>query len=346
MQSLSESLITKTMESQVENQNNDQSLVGSLQEQILPLEKSNPNADLVIISPVKENISEEDKTFVQQFKQRRKQLGLSQADVGLALGSINGKVYTSRTICCFENLRLPASNIRKLKPILQKWLENQSYTSPIETELSETDKTFVEQFKQRRKQLGYSQADVGLSLGLLYGNMYTKATLSHFENLRIPASNIEKLKPILQKWLEKTESDQTTKREKTQSNQNMKRKKMQSTNPGNPAEGQLIGSLQEEISPLNKKSKPNADEVFVSPVGEELSDSEKNFVEQFKQRRKQLGFTQAGVGLALGPLYGNTYNYKTIYNFENLRLPVNNMRKLKPILQMWLEKSESDQDMK
>jgi len=250
--------------------------------------------------------------------------------VGLALGSLCGKSYSDRTINKFENLRLPASNIRKLKPILQKWLENQTFTFPAkEEELSESDKTFVEQFKQRRKQLGLTQGDVGFALGSLYGNFYAASTISAFENLELAVSNIQKLKPIFQKWLENAESDQNMKRKMPQPNQNMKRKKTQSENPVNPAEEQvMIRSLQEE-------SNQNADLAF-----------DKNFAEQFKQRRQQLGLSQTAVGLALGTLYGNVYSGCTICQFEQLRLPASNMLKLKPILQKWLNETESaDQNM-
>jgi len=77
---------------------------------------------------------------------------------------------------------------------------------------------------------------------------------------------------------------------------------------------------------------------------EDLSESDIDvFVKHFKQRRKQLGFTQAAVGLALGKTFGNIYTDQTISNFENRRIPTSNMRKLQPILQNWLEKMEREQ---
>ena len=68
------------------------------------------------------------------------------------------------------------------------------------------------------------------------------------------------------------------------------------------------------------------------PAGKEICASDKAFAQQFKQRRKRLGFTQADVGLALGSLYGNCYSGGTISRFETLRLTVKNMNKLKLIL--------------
>lgn len=93
-------------------------------------------------------------------------------------------------------------------------------SSPAGEEISAPDKAFAQQFKQRRKRLGFTQADVGLALGSLYGNCYSGGTISRFETLRLTVKNMNKLKPILEKWLEKTESDQNRKRKKTQSNNN------------------------------------------------------------------------------------------------------------------------------
>jgi len=140
MQSSSESSITKTMESQVENKNDVQTEVSSVQEEISPLDKRNSNADLTLISPAGKELSEEDKIFVEQFKKRRKQLGYSQADVGIALGELYGEFHTGRFICQFENRRLPARSILNLKPILQKWMDSLASISSVEEEFSDADK--------------------------------------------------------------------------------------------------------------------------------------------------------------------------------------------------------------
>ena len=46
-----------------------------------------------------------------------------QADVGLALGTLYGNVFSQTTICRFEALQLSFKNMCKLKPLLQKWLQ-------------------------------------------------------------------------------------------------------------------------------------------------------------------------------------------------------------------------------
>lgn len=62
-------------------------------------------------------IAASDKTFTRQFKQRRMQLGFTQTDVAHALG------YSSSTMSRFEALQLSSRSMSKMKPILQKWME-------------------------------------------------------------------------------------------------------------------------------------------------------------------------------------------------------------------------------
>lgn len=73
---------------------------------------------------------------------------------------------------------------------------------------SEDLELFAKQFKQRRIKLGFTQADVGLALGTLYGNVFSQTTICRFEALQLSFKNMCKLKPLLQKWLE--EADSTT----------------------------------------------------------------------------------------------------------------------------------------
>lgn len=60
---------------------------------------------------------------------------------------------------------------------------------------------FAKTFKQRRIKLGYTQGDVGLAMGKLYGNDFSQTTISRFEALNLSFKNMCKLKPLLQKWL-------------------------------------------------------------------------------------------------------------------------------------------------
>lgn len=68
---------------------------------------------------------------------------------------------------------------------------------------------FARDFKQRRIKLGYTQADVGLALGTLYGNVFSQTTICRFEALQLSFKNMCKLKPLLQKWLQFAVKDQS-----------------------------------------------------------------------------------------------------------------------------------------
>uniref|UniRef100_A0A8D3DJ93 POU domain protein n=1 Tax=Scophthalmus maximus TaxID=52904 RepID=A0A8D3DJ93_SCOMX len=80
--------------------------------------------------------------------------------------------------------------------------------SDEDTPTSDDLEHFAKQFKQRRIKLGFTQADVGLALGTLYGNVFSQTTICRFEALQLSFKNMCKLKPLLNKWLE--EADSTT----------------------------------------------------------------------------------------------------------------------------------------
>ncbi|XP_055499468.1 LOW QUALITY PROTEIN: POU domain, class 3, transcription factor 4-like [Leucoraja erinacea] len=80
--------------------------------------------------------------------------------------------------------------------------------SDEETPTSDELEQFAKLFKQRRIKLGFTQADVGLALGTLYGNVFSQTTICRFEALQLSFKNMCKLKPLLNKWLE--EADSTT----------------------------------------------------------------------------------------------------------------------------------------
>lgn len=61
--------------------------------------------------------------FAHGFKIRRIKLGYTQTNVGQALAEVHGTDFSQTTICRFENLQLSYKNAQKLKPILEKWLE-------------------------------------------------------------------------------------------------------------------------------------------------------------------------------------------------------------------------------
>ncbi len=92
--------------------------------------------------------SDDLESFAKQFKQRRIKLGFTQADVGLALGTLYGNVFSQTTICRFEALQLSFKNMCKLKPLLSKWLEEADSTSGSPTSI---DKIAAQGRKRKKR---------------------------------------------------------------------------------------------------------------------------------------------------------------------------------------------------
>src|SRR6218665_3311836 len=126
---------------------------------------------------------------------------------------------------------------------------------PSDEEVTTSDdlELFAKHFKQRRIKLGFTQADVGLALGTLYGNVFSQTTICRFEALQLSFKNMCKLKPLLQKWLEEADSTSgsPTSIDKIAA-QGRKRKKRTSI------EGTVKGALE---SHLLKQPKPTAPDI-------------------------------------------------------------------------------------
>ncbi|XP_044837355.1 POU domain, class 3, transcription factor 3-like [Mauremys mutica] len=66
---------------------------------------------------------------------------------------------------------------------------------------------FAKELKHKRITLGFTQADVGLALGVLYGKMFSQTTICRFEALQLSFKNMCKLKPLLQRWLDEADGN-------------------------------------------------------------------------------------------------------------------------------------------
>ena len=88
--------------------------------------------------------------FAHTFKQRRVKLGYTQTNVGHALGEVHGTDFSQTTICRFENLQLSYKNAQKLKPILEKWLEEAEKTGVQHREEEQSP----ERRRKRRTSIG------------------------------------------------------------------------------------------------------------------------------------------------------------------------------------------------
>lgn len=66
-------------------------------------------------------------------------------------------------------------------------------------------KTFAKKFKQQRVRFGFTQTDVGLSLGNMLGNLFSQTTVCRFEAIQLSHNSMCKLYPLFSKWLEEVE---------------------------------------------------------------------------------------------------------------------------------------------
>lgn len=88
--------------------------------------------------------------FAATFKMRRIKLGYTQTSVGQALAEIHGTDFSQTTICRFENLQISYKNAQKLKPILEKWLEEAEKAGAIHHE----EEHSPERRRKRRTTIG------------------------------------------------------------------------------------------------------------------------------------------------------------------------------------------------
>ncbi|XP_048472644.1 POU domain, class 5, transcription factor 3 [Rhincodon typus] len=77
-----------------------------------------------------------------------------------------------------------------------------------ETPTSEDLKHFAKKLKKKRIIMGFTQAEVGLALGALYGKMFSQTTICRFEALQLSYKNMCKLRPLLQRWLEEAKDNE------------------------------------------------------------------------------------------------------------------------------------------
>ena len=135
--------------------------------------------------------------------------------------------------------------------------------------------------------MGFTQADVGLALGTLYGNVFSQTTICRFEALQLSFKNMCKLMPLLKKWL--AEADSTTGTSASIDKiaaQGRKRKKRTSI------EVSIKGALEQHFC---KNPKPAAQEIS------NLADSlqlEKEVVRVWfcNRRQKEKRMTPPGIG--------------------------------------------------
>ncbi|XP_064537352.1 POU domain protein 2 isoform X2 [Drosophila montana] len=129
-------------------------------------------------------------------------LGLSSAVLTPNTPSMQQQQHLQTTTTTASSTPKPLASGATVAAVMATKLEQ----SPEETTDLEELEQFAKTFKQRRIKLGFTQGDVGLAMGKLYGNDFSQTTISRFEALNLSFKNMCKLKPLLQKWLEDADS--------------------------------------------------------------------------------------------------------------------------------------------
>ena len=83
--------------------------------------------------------------------------------------------------------------------------QSQRFGVLADTCLTGEMKTFIETFRARRIALCYTQDDVGNELSRTNGPSYSQSFISRFESKNLGLKAAEKMKPILQAWIEQKE---------------------------------------------------------------------------------------------------------------------------------------------
>ncbi|XP_006897084.1 PREDICTED: POU domain, class 5, transcription factor 1-like [Elephantulus edwardii] len=99
-----------------------------------------------------------------------------------------------------SNAALPSAKVDKEKP-------NEVEDKDIKTRQKDLEQ-FAKLLKQKRITLVYTQADVGLTLGVLFGKVFSQTTICRFEALQLSFKNMCKLQPLLQKRNEEADNNE------------------------------------------------------------------------------------------------------------------------------------------
>ncbi|XP_071043087.1 silk gland factor 3 [Parasteatoda tepidariorum] len=186
------------------------------------------------LGPGEEAPSSDDlEQFAKQFKQRRIKLGFTQADVGLALGTLYGNVFSQTTICRFEALQLSFKNMCKLKPLLAKWLEEADSTTGSPTSIDK----IAAQGRKRKK-----RTSIEVSVKGALENHFHKQPKPAAQEIASLADSLQLEKEVVRVWF---------------CNRRQKEKRM--TPPVNMGTGQMQGDggLMMGGSPLHAHSPSN-----------------------------------------------------------------------------------------
>ncbi|KAK3601163.1 hypothetical protein CHS0354_019162 [Potamilus streckersoni] len=150
------------------------------------------------LPPQEENIDlEELEQFAKTFKRRRIELGFTQGDVGLAMGKLYGNDFSQTTISRFEALNLSFKNMCKLKPLLQKWLEDANSVSANPTTLSGSEEPGSPESVSRRRK---KRTSIETSIRVALEKSFLCNPKPTSEEITLLADNLSMEKEVIRVW--------------------------------------------------------------------------------------------------------------------------------------------------
>ncbi|XP_058866821.1 POU domain, class 5, transcription factor 3-like [Acipenser ruthenus] len=146
---------------------------------------------------------------------------------------------------------------------------------------------FAKELKHKRITLGFTQADVGLALGVLYGKMFSQTTICRFEALQLSFKNMCKLRPLLERWLREVDTNENLQELCNLEQAAIQARKRKRTSIENNVKGTLE-------SYFGKCPKPSAPEI--AQIADDLN-LEKDVVRVWFCNRRQKGKRNAFPGI-------------------------------------------------
>ncbi|XP_041091075.1 POU domain, class 5, transcription factor 3-like [Polyodon spathula] len=146
---------------------------------------------------------------------------------------------------------------------------------------------FAKELKHKRITLGFTQADVGLALGVLYGKMFSQTTICRFEALQLSFKNMCKLRPLLERWLREVDTNENLQELCNLEQAAIQARKRKRTSIENNVKGTLE-------SYFDKCPKPSAPEIV--QIADDLN-LEKDVVRVWFCNRRQKGKRNAFPGI-------------------------------------------------
>ncbi|MED6274076.1 hypothetical protein CHARACLAT_012768 [Characodon lateralis] len=130
------------------------------------------------------------------------------SDAGNSSGNSAASVAASGSSSGVTSVGATSASSSAMASSLTSGLNPGGQTAHMSEEPSDLEELeqFARTFKQRRIKLGFTQGDVGVAMGKLYGNDFSQTTISRFEALNLSFKNMCKLKPLLEKWLSDAET--------------------------------------------------------------------------------------------------------------------------------------------